>query len=95
MSAEPVMNERHVRDAATFVEIVIRRLPRPLRGSKHRLEYRLALVSRGDCVLRYDNEAGKRNHRRVGHVDERYGFTDSDVFTRRLLARRGEMVALR
>ena len=63
MDAEPLLNERHVLDARTFVEIVVWRLPRPLRGSTHRLKYWLALVRDGVCVLRCDNEAGKGDHR--------------------------------
>ena len=59
MKAELLINERHVLDARTFVEIVIWRLDRPVRGSIHKFKYRLALVADLGCVLRYDNEAGK------------------------------------
>ena len=60
MRAELLINERHVLDARTFVEIVVWRLDQPVRGSIHRFKYRLALVADSVCVLRYDNEAGKR-----------------------------------
>ncbi len=79
MNAEPLLNERHVLDAQTFVEIVVWRLPRPLRGSTHRFKYRLALVSNGVCVLRYDNEAGKGDHRHLRDSERPYTFTDSDT----------------
>ena len=69
------MDERHVLDARTFVEIVVWRLPRPVRGSAHRFKYRLALVADGVCVLRYDNEAGKGDHRHVDDAQEPYDFT--------------------
>ena len=59
MKAELLIDERHVLDARTFVEIVVWRLPRPARSSVHRFKYRLALVADGICVLRYDNEAGR------------------------------------
>jgi Family of unknown function (DUF6516) len=75
MKAELLMNERHVLDAGIFVEIVVWRLPRPLLGSKHRFKYRLALVVNEVCVLRYDNEAGKGDHRHIGDVEEPYDFT--------------------
>jgi hypothetical protein len=65
MKAELLMNERHVLDARTFVEIVVWRLDRPVRGSIDRFKYRLALVADSVCVLRYDNEAGKGDHRHV------------------------------
>src|SRR3954466_10832917 len=79
MRAESLLNERHIIDDATFVEIVIWRLPRPPRGSGHRFKYRLALVREGICVLRYDNEAGKGDHRHVGQREESYVFSDADT----------------
>jgi uncharacterized protein DUF6516 len=79
MKAELLIDERHVLDLATFIEIVVWRLPRPMRGSKHRFKYRLALVSDGVCVLRYDNEAGKGGHRHVRDVEEPYEFTKPET----------------
>jgi len=79
MDAEPLMNERHVLDAETFVEIVVWRLTKSLRGSRHRLKCRLALVNRGICVLRYDNEAGKGDHRHAGNIETPYAFRGSDA----------------
>jgi hypothetical protein len=77
--AELLIEERHVLDPAAFVEIVVWRLPRALRGSTHRLKYRLALVVDEVCVLRYDNEAGKGDHRHIGDREERYSFTNPDA----------------
>jgi hypothetical protein len=78
VSAELLMDERHVLDARRFVEIVVWRLARPVRGSAHELKYRLALVVDGECVLRYDNEAGKGDHRHIGSKEERYSFRGAD-----------------
>ena len=79
MSAEPLIDERHVLDTETFVEIVVWRLPRPLRGSKQRFKYRLALVRHGVCVLRCDNEAGKGDHRHVRELETPYEFSDTET----------------
>ena len=79
MRAELLIDERYILSGDTFVEIVIWRLPRPARGSMHRLKYRLALVEHGVCVLRYDNEAGKGGHRHVGDVEEPYDFSSPDA----------------
>jgi hypothetical protein len=57
-------------------------LPRKLRGSTHSYKYRLALVKRGICVVRYDNEAGKGDHRHIGQKQEPYRFTDLDTLIR-------------
>ena len=58
MQAELLIDERHVLGIGMFIEIVVWRVPRPLRGSTHHFKYRLAFIVDGDCVLRYDNEAG-------------------------------------
>jgi hypothetical protein len=70
-----LIDERHVLDPRAFVEIVVWRVPVPLRGSGHMFKYRLAFVVDGECVLRYDNEAGKGDHRHIGAREERYAFT--------------------
>ena len=51
------------------------RLPRPLPGSSHSFKYRLAFVVRGICVLRYDNELGKGDHRHDQAGEKLYVFT--------------------
>ncbi len=33
----------------------------------------------GQCVLRYDNEAGKGDHRHIGAVETPYRFTTPDA----------------
>jgi Family of unknown function (DUF6516) len=38
----------------------------------------LAFVVKGECVLRYDNEAGKGDHRHLGMREERYRFASID-----------------
>jgi len=79
MKAELLIDERHVLDARAFVEIVVWRLPRRARGSVHPFKYRLAFVVDGVCVLRYDNEMGKGDHRHVEGSEEPYNFTDPDA----------------
>ena len=61
-----------------FVELVIWRLPEASRGSGHRFKYHLALVVRGECVLRYDNEAGKGDHRHIRDREQKYSFINPE-----------------
>lgn len=49
-----------------MVEIVVWEVEPPVRASLHSYKYRLAYVVRGECVLRYDNEAGKGDHKHIG-----------------------------
>jgi hypothetical protein len=79
MRAELLIDERHVLDVGAFVESGVWRLPRPTRGSVHRFKYRLARIVDDMCLLRYDNEAGKGDHRHVEDAEEHYGFTDPDT----------------
>jgi hypothetical protein len=75
MDAELMLNERHIVSENSFIEMVVWRLPSPLSGSTYDFKYRLALVVEGTCVLRYDNETGKGDHRHVGADEAPYVFT--------------------
>jgi hypothetical protein len=57
-----------------FSEIVVWKLDRPAPGSKHLYKYRLAYVVNEVCVLRYDNETGKGDHRHEGGQEFEYTF---------------------
>ena len=76
MKTEALAHERHVLAEDAFAEVVVWRVPHPVRGSAHRFKYRLVLIVGGKCVLRYDNEAGKGDHRHVGEVETLYAFSD-------------------
>jgi hypothetical protein len=82
MKAELLLQERLSQGENGFAELVLWRLPVPAPGSVHAFKYRLALVVDGACVLRYDNEAGKGDHKHVGSVETAYAFESP----RRLLA---------
>jgi len=75
MDATLLVRRRERQRPGTFPGIVLWRLPRRLPGSAHRYKYRLALVDQGVCVLRYDNDAGKGDHRHRGAVETPYQFT--------------------
>ena len=76
MKATLLWRERHVYDEHSFADLVIWKLPRRLRGSAHPFKYRLAYVVNGVCLLRYDNEEGKGDHRHmIGAPESPYGFS--------------------
>ena len=74
MPAVQLVSTRIVYSETAFAELVLWRLPKPLKGSPHGFKYRLAYVVGGECVLRYDNEAGKGDHRHIGEREEQYVF---------------------
>jgi len=75
MDPELMLNERHAISEETFVEMVVWRLSSPVEGSGHGFKYRLALVVKGCCVLRYDNEQGKGDHKHMKDDEIPYLFT--------------------
>lgn len=74
MKAVLLMRERLPLADDAFAELVIWRLARPLAGSSHPYKYRLAFIVDDECVLRYDNEAGKGDHRHAGRRESEYVF---------------------
>lgn len=74
MKATGLLRRRIVYSERSFAELVLWQLPKPLAGSSHAYEYRLAFVVDGECVLRYDNEAGKGDHRHAAGEETPFGF---------------------
>ena len=72
--AELLMRERFVLSRRAFVEIVIWKLPKPLLRSAHAFRYRMAYVANGRCVLRFDNEADKGDHKHLNETEVPYQF---------------------
>lgn len=80
MKARLLLEERRVLSNGedAFAELVVWAVNDPVEPSKHLYKYRLAFVVAGTCVLRYDNERGKGDHRHVGDVEQRYSFTTAE-----------------
>ena len=78
MKAALLLKERVPFDDESFAELVIWRLPKPAPGSMHPYKYRLAFIVGDECVLRYDNEAGKGDHRHTRTRELTYVFESPD-----------------
>lgn len=74
MKAAELFRRRIPFSESAFAELVLWLLPAALPGSTHSYKYRLAYVVDGRCVLRYDNEAGKGDHRHFRGQETRYAF---------------------
>jgi Family of unknown function (DUF6516) len=74
MKATELLRTRVVLSEVAFAELVLWRVPTPVAGSSHAFTYRLAYVVNGTCVVRYDNEAGKSDHRHFNTRESRYTF---------------------
>lgn len=77
MKAQAIFNRRVILGEKIFAELVVWEVPKPLLGSGHPYKYRLALIADGICVLRYDNEAGKGDHKHLGNQEFPYAFSST------------------
>jgi hypothetical protein len=62
------------RQGDLIVEMVVWALSAASDERPHGLKYRLFCGRRGQCLVRYDNEAGKGDHRHYGEREEPYPF---------------------
>lgn len=69
-----VLHEKIVRDDGAIVELVVWQLPRATSDRPHALKYRLYFGRGGKCLVRYDNESGKGDHRHVRGKETPYRF---------------------
>ncbi|MFA5028928.1 MAG: DUF6516 family protein [Candidatus Methylomirabilota bacterium] len=74
MQVVQLVRTRILYSASAFAELALWRVPRPLAGSGHGFKYRLVYVVDGICIIRYDNESGKGDHRHVGDSENPYEF---------------------
>ena len=80
MNAELLLKERHTFPGGhSFAEIVIWKIPAAVEGSEHPYKYRLTFVVEEVCVVRYDNERSKGDHRHYEDCEESYSFKDIDT----------------
>ena len=78
MKAVALIRRRVVLAEDAFAEVAIWRVSQPAEPSRHGFKYRLAYVVASQCVLRYDNERGKGDHRHVGTMEAPYVFSTPD-----------------
>ena len=75
VKALELLRSRVTYSEVAFAELVLWRISKPPAGSKHHYKYRLAYVVRGVCVIRYDNEVGKGDHRHYRGRESKYAFS--------------------
>ena len=76
MDAQLLFDDRFVLGDHAFAQVKVWRVPAPVRGSRHTLKYSFAFIVDGECVLRYDNEAGKGDHRHPNGIETPLEFVD-------------------
>jgi hypothetical protein len=77
MKAKLFFKEKNVQNDGSILEAVIWVLPEKTVDRPHGLKYRLYYGdSKGRCMVRYDNESGKGDHKHVGKQELPYQFVD-------------------
>jgi uncharacterized protein YwbE len=73
---------KRVESGGFFVDIVVWQLPTATPDRPHGLKYRLHCGRGAECIVRYDNETGKGDHRHYGKQEEAYAFKDASILLR-------------
>jgi len=74
MAARLIFRDKYVYADGAIREMVIWRLPNADKERRHGLKYRLYYGYPGQCLVRYDNERGKGDHRHAGDQEHPYTF---------------------
>ena len=80
MGARLIYREKYIYADGAVRETVLWQLPKKTAHRPHGLKYRLYYgLADGTCVVRYDNETGKGDHRHIEQDEEPYRFTDVEL----------------
>ena len=78
MKATLLVRNRIIYSESAFAELVLWLLPTSIEGSAHQFKYRLAYIVDDVCVVRYDNERKKGDHRHFGEEELAYEFVSPE-----------------
>lgn len=67
-----LFKDKYVYRDGAIREMIIWRLPKSDKERPHGLKYRLYYGFQNQCLVRYDNEKGKGDHRHYGSKEENY-----------------------
>ena len=97
MKARLIYREKYVYSDGAIREMVLWQLPKKEAEVGFKLKYRLYYGSpAGSCIIRYDNETGKGDHRHIKGEEKSYNFVNIEKLVADFLddiekARRGKL----
>ncbi len=87
MAARLLYREKYIYSDGAIREMVLWQLPHKTADRPHGLKYRLYYgLGDGTCLVRFDNESGKGDHKHVGSLEESYRFIDVETLVAEFLA---------
>lgn len=75
MKARLLQKSKEEFSGGVIVETVVWELTEATPDRPHSLKYRFYCGKNDECIVRYDNEAGKGDHRHYGTDEELYCYT--------------------
>ncbi len=80
MKARLVYREKFIYSDGAIREMVLWKLPEQTSERPHGLKYSLYYgLADGTCIVRYDNETGKGDHKHIGGREEPYSFNSVET----------------
>lgn len=80
MRAKLIYREKYIYGDGAIREMVLWQLPKKTGDKSHGLKYRLYYGhADGKCIVRYDNETRKGDHRHMKGQEEPYKFIDVET----------------
>lgn len=96
MKAKLIYRDKIIFADGSIMELVLWNLPKTSLDRPHSIKYRLYYSdANGNCIVRYDNETGKGDHKHIKDEEFPYKFMNKDQliedFWRDVLWHRGEL----
>jgi len=83
MRAKLIYKSKTILDDSSIIELVLWKLPEKTKDRPHGFKYRLYFGDKnGNCIVRYDNETGKGDHKHIGKNEYPYQFQNKDKLLR-------------
>jgi hypothetical protein len=87
MAARLRYQEKYIYSDGAIRKMDLWQLPRKTSDRPHGLKYRLYYgLGDGTCLVRFNNESGKGDHKHVGGQEESYRYIDVETFVADFLA---------
>jgi hypothetical protein len=87
MAARLLYREKYIYSDGSIREMILWQLPGKTPDRPHGLKYRLYYgLNDGTCIVRFDNESGKGDHKHVGGREEDYLFSNVETLVADFLA---------
>jgi hypothetical protein len=87
MAAKLIYREKFIYSDGAIREMVLWQLARKSKDRPHGLKYRLYYgLADGTCLVRFDNESGKGDHKHVDGQEESYEFINVESLVADFLA---------